>query len=90
MWQVLVDFADLQDGGHVYHTGDKFPRAGEVDPGRVAELASFNNRRGFPLIGEVADDQTETPDDTQSAEGEESTDAAPVDDQTEKPRKTKK
>ena len=61
MWRVLVDFADLQDGGYIYHTGDKFPRAGEVDPSRVAELASFNNRRGFPLIIEVADNHTEKP-----------------------------
>lgn len=61
MWRVLVDFSDLQDGGHVYHTGDKFPRVGEVDPGRVAELASFNNRRGFPLIEEVTGSQPEKP-----------------------------
>ena len=61
MWRVLVNFADLQDGGHIYHAGDKFPRVGEVDPGRVAELASSNNRRGFPLIRKVADNQTEKP-----------------------------
>lgn len=61
MWRVLVDFADLQDNGHVYRAGDEFPRGGTVEPSRAAELASFNNRRGFPLIEEVMSNQPEKP-----------------------------
>lgn len=61
MWRVMVDFADLQDNGHVYHVGDKFPHSGTVEPGRTAELASSNNRRGFPLIEEVVSSQPEKP-----------------------------
>ena len=61
MWRVLVDFADLQDNGHVYRAGDEFPRGGTVEPGRAAELASSNNRRGFPLIEEVVSSQPEKP-----------------------------
>ena len=61
MWRVLVDFADLQDNGHVYRAGDEFPRGGTVEPSRAAELAGFNNRRGFPLIEEVVSNQPEKP-----------------------------
>lgn len=51
-------FSDLQDGGHVYRAGDVFPRDGmDVSKERLAELSSANNRRGKPLIAEVADEK---------------------------------
>lgn len=54
MWRVIADFADLADGGYVYHAGDNYPRAGKADLERAAQLAGRNNRRGAPLIEAVA------------------------------------
>ncbi len=54
MYKVVIDFADLQDGDHVYHVGDIFPRDGaEASEERIAELASADNRRGVVLIEPV-------------------------------------
>ena len=51
---VVKDFSDIQDGRHIYLTGDKFPREGfDVSEGRVAELASKDNARGEVLIEAV-------------------------------------
>lgn len=57
MWRVLTDFADLEDGGRVYCAGENYPRTGEAEPGRAAELSGRNNKRGAPLIA-WADDST--------------------------------
>ena len=52
---VVKDFSDLQDNGHVYRTGDEFPRSGaEASEDRLAELASKNNKRGEALIEKAA------------------------------------
>jgi hypothetical protein len=53
VYTVIHDFADLQDGEHIYRTGDVFPRSG-VKPtsGRIAELLSNGNRIGTALIAE--------------------------------------
>jgi len=54
MYRVIADFADMQDGGYVYHTGDKFPRDGvEADPARLAMLLTNTNRIQKPLIEET-------------------------------------
>lgn len=58
MWRVLTDFADLTDGGRVYRAGENYPRSGDAEPGRAAELSGRNNKRGAPLI-EWADDVPE-------------------------------
>ena len=56
MYKVVVRFADIQDGYKVYNPGDTYPREGlKVTTGRIAELASPNNRRGVPLIVMVKD-----------------------------------
>lgn len=48
---VLEEFADLQDNGYKYHTGDLFPRDGlEVSEDRIKELSTDKNRRKTPLI----------------------------------------
>lgn len=53
MYKVIKFFTDLQDNGHAYHEGDKFPREGlEVSAKRLSELSSGNNKRGIPLIRE--------------------------------------
>ena len=50
---VVHPFADSNDAGHVYRTGDTYPRDGvEPDPMRIAELGSTANNLGFPLIEE--------------------------------------
>lgn len=53
-YKVVKNFADLQDGNHVYFAGDTFPRKGtEVSNERIAELASTANKRGEILIEAV-------------------------------------
>lgn len=60
MWRVLTDFADLTDGGRVYRAGENYPRAGDAEPGRAAELSGRNNKRGLPLIAWADDSAQET------------------------------
>lgn len=56
MYKVIKSFTDLQDNNYAYYVGDTFPHNGvEVDAGRIAELASDNNRLGVPLIEEVTE-----------------------------------
>lgn len=63
MYKVVKRFYDLQDSvktkeGVVYHEykeGDLFPRTGrKVSEERLKELSGKDNRRGVPLIVEVA------------------------------------
>ena len=50
----VYEFADMHDGGFVYHPGDVFPRMGvEVSEERINALKSYTNRIGLPLIKEV-------------------------------------
>lgn len=57
MYKVIKAFTDLQDNNHLYKEGDAYPRDGaSVLPSRVKELASKANRRGEPLIKEIADE----------------------------------
>lgn len=52
-YKVVYAFADGQDGGYVYRTGDTYPRDGvEPDALRIANLSSTANAFGFPLIEE--------------------------------------
>ena len=56
MYRVIKAFTDLQDNNHAYSVGDTFPHNGvEVDAERITELASDKNRRGVPLIEEIAE-----------------------------------
>ena len=56
MYRVIKSFTDLQDNNYAYYVGDTFPHNGvEVCAERIAELASDKNRRGIPLIEEVAE-----------------------------------
>ena len=56
MYRVIKAFTDLKDNKHAYSVGDTFPHDGvEVDAERIAELASDKNRRGVPLIEEIAE-----------------------------------
>ena len=53
-YKVIMQFTDLQDGGHLYNVGDAFPREGHtVSEARLAELAGNNNRRSLPLIKKI-------------------------------------
>ena len=50
-YKVVKDFKDLKDNGHVYRTGDLFPRFGvNVGDERIAELSSKRNRLKTVLI----------------------------------------
>ena len=56
MYKVIKPFTDLQDNNYAYYVGDTFPHNGvDVGAERIAELASDKNRRGIPLIEEVAE-----------------------------------
>jgi len=51
---VIKYFTDLQDGGHAYNVGDKFPRDGvSVSNARLKELSSADNKQHQPLIEKV-------------------------------------
>ena len=54
MYEVLVNFTDLQDNNFRYHAGDNFPRKGiTVSEERLHELLTDENRRHKPMIKEV-------------------------------------
>jgi hypothetical protein len=54
MYNVLLTFGDLKDGGYVYHTGDKYPREGYTpEKARIEELTGSENAFGQPIIAEV-------------------------------------
>ena len=58
MYRVIQSFFDLSDGNREYHPGDIFPRNGlKVDDKRLGELASGNNRLGFPVIEKVEEQE---------------------------------
>lgn len=57
-YRVIQRFVDLQDDKHRYEVGDEFPRLGlKVSKARVEELSTNKNRRGIPLIEEVAESE---------------------------------
>ena len=61
MYLVTRRFFDLLDGGHVYSAGDVFPHDGrEIDEARIAELSSWANKMGVPLIEEIVEKPKKT------------------------------
>ena len=61
MYEVIKDFADLQDDKHLYHAGDEFPRSGvKATASRIKELSTNNNLMGSPLIKEVVVEKEST------------------------------
>lgn len=51
MYKVIVKFADMEDGQHIYEIGDSYPREGyEPDQKRIDFLASDENKIGTPVI----------------------------------------
>lgn len=53
-YRVVEYFTDMEDNGHVYHTGDIFPREGlEVSKSRIKVLSTTANKRGTVLIKAV-------------------------------------
>ena len=56
MYRVIKSFTDLKDNNYAYNVGDTFPHNGvKVGAERIAELASYNNLQGVPLIEEVSE-----------------------------------
>lgn len=56
MYKVIKAFTDLQDGNHVYHSGEIFPRKGaKASQERIAELSGDANKVGYPLIAEITE-----------------------------------
>ena len=54
MFTVLSEFADLQDGNHIYCVGDEYPRKGySPTDERVDELSTGKNLLHKPLIQKV-------------------------------------
>ena len=61
MYTVLSEFADLQDGNHIYHVGDVYPREGYTPTDeRVDELSTGKNLLHKPLIQLVVVQDPET------------------------------
>lgn len=57
MYEVIVPFADIYDGGHIYNAGDKYPRDGvAVSDGRAEELLSNKNKIGTPVIKKIQEE----------------------------------
>lgn len=53
-YKVIVEFADLEDGNHVYHVGDTYPRQGLAPAKeRVEFLHSSQNLLHTPVIEAV-------------------------------------
>lgn len=60
-YEVIHFFTDLQDSGHPYKPGDKFPRDGiNVNESRIRELSGTGNRQKKPLIRKIESAQEET------------------------------
>ena len=54
MYKVLSEFADLQDGNHIYSVGDVYPHKGySPTDERVDELSTGKNLLHKPLIQKV-------------------------------------
>lgn len=59
-YEVIHFFTDLQDSGHPYKLGDKFPRDGVfVNESRLRELSGSGNRQKKPLIRKTEAAQAE-------------------------------
>jgi hypothetical protein len=51
VFEVLVDFYDVKDEGHLYKKGDEYPRSGyKTKKERIDELSSTNNVYGKQII----------------------------------------
>lgn len=60
-YTVLSEFADLQDGNHIYRVGDVYPREGYTPTAeRVDELCTGKNLLHKPLIQLVVVQEPET------------------------------
>ena len=60
-YTVLSEFADLQDGNHIYRVGDEYPRKGySPTDERVDELCTGKNLLHKPLIQKVEVQEPET------------------------------
>ena len=60
-YKVLSEFADLQDGNHIYRVGDVYPREGYTPKDeRVDELSTGKNLLHKPLIQLLAVQEPET------------------------------
>lgn len=58
MYQVIVEFYDLQDKYKHYLPGDTFPREGlSVSDERLEMLASDRTTLGVPVIAKVEDEK---------------------------------
>ena len=61
MYEVIHNFVDSQDEGHVYLVGDQYPRRGKkATLERATELMSDKNAIGVPLIVEIMARPVET------------------------------
>ena len=94
MYKAICPFADSEDNGYVYRTGDTYPREGyEPTAERLIELVGTANGRGFPVIKEVTDTEEipfsdpvteEEAEATAVAEVEETVDEIPVEEPKQK------
>lgn len=55
-FKVIKKFRDLQDNGHIYNVGEKYPHKGRLNKERAEELSGNENKIGVPLIIEVGEE----------------------------------
>lgn len=91
-YTVLSEFADLQDGNHIYRVGDEYPREGYTPKDeRVDELSTGKNLLHKPLIQKVEDsthEVVETPE-TEEQQPEEIAEETEVEEEQPKRRRKK-
>lgn len=59
-YRATAYFTDLKDNSHVYKAGDIYPRRGyRASKKRIAELLSSDNKRGYPVIEEVMENDND-------------------------------
>lgn len=90
MYKVIIQFADLQDGGHLYNVGDAFPRQGlKVSETRLAELSGEKNLRHIALIEKIEEKAKEKTKENEKIEDKKDDEPKPPVNVKGKPRKKK-
>lgn len=93
MYKVINLFIDGQDGGHVYHVGDIYPRKNYTPTAeRVRGLLGSNNKQGKPLIVKVEEVETAdmVPEEVEKPKRARKTIKAEVPEKASKPKRSKK
>ena len=91
MYKVLTEFADLQDGNHIYRVGDVYPREGYTPKDeRIDELSTGKNLLHKPLIQNVEDSTHEVEENPETEEQQPEEIAEETEVEEEQPKRRRK